>query len=357
MKIFYHQSLVIITTLLQLVLILPISAQPQPSVIVYKVSKQKLFNEIEALGTLKANETVKLTATVTDTITNIYFDDGQRVDKGFLLAEMTNQEESALVKENLARVEEAKKQYDRVKNLPQRGAISGSLVDQRRREFESAQAQLEATKSRLEERLIIAPFAGVMGLRNVSVGALVTPGDEIGTIIDDQQMNLDFSVPAVLLSSLSKGLKVISTTSAYPNLEFEGKIVAIDSQVDPVTRSLIVRAEVPNTEGLLKPGLLMNVVVQYDLRENLLVPEEAIVPSGQKVSVYVVGDDMKVKQHFFTPGVRKNGMVEILSGVPENSMVVTHGVISISEGQQVKIQAVQKENEGLKEILKNLEKA
>ncbi len=337
--------------LIFLTLISSFNTLAQTKVIGYEIKKKHLFNEIEALGTLKANETVRLTSTVTDTITNIYFEDGQRVEKGFLLAEMTNQEESALVKESLARVEEAKKQFERVKNIPQQGAISGSVVDQRRREFESANALLEAMKSRLEDRLIIAPFSGVMGLRNVSAGALVTPGEEIGTITDDQIMNLDFSVPAVLLNALSVGLKVYSTTSAFPKSQFAGEIVALDSRVDPITRSIVVRAKIPNSDGLLKPGLLMQVKVRHLDRESLVVPEEAILPLGSKVGVFQILDN-KVKQVIVEVGIRKNGEVEILSGLQAGDLVVTHGAMALTDDKEVVVDAIQQAGEGLKDIIK-----
>jgi multidrug efflux pump subunit AcrA (membrane-fusion protein) len=123
----------------------------------------RFVDRVEALGTLRANETVELTATVSETVTVVHFEDGQRVKAGSILVEMTNEEEHALIEEELSTVAEAKKQYDRLRPLVQRGAASTSLLDQRRREYETAKARLRAIESKLQDRLIIAPFAGVVG--------------------------------------------------------------------------------------------------------------------------------------------------------------------------------------------------
>lgn len=143
-----------------------------------------------------------LIATVSEIVTDVHFEDGQRVKAGSILVEMTNEEEHSLIEEERSTVAEAKKQYDRLRPLVKRGAASTSLLDQRRREYETAKARLRAIESKLQDRLIIAPFAGVVGLRNISVGALIKPGDVITTLDDDSVMKLDFTVPSIHLASL-----------------------------------------------------------------------------------------------------------------------------------------------------------
>src|SRR5688572_19427385 len=164
-------------------------------VIVQAASIKSLTTTIEALGTLRANEAIKLTSNDTKKVTRINFEDGQRVQKGQVLVEMTSREESALLEEARFNADEAKKQLDRVQELAKRGAASESLLDQRVREYESARARYNATESRLKDLVLLAPFSGVVGLREVSVGALVSPGDPITTLNDDSKMKLDFTVP------------------------------------------------------------------------------------------------------------------------------------------------------------------
>ena len=153
-------------------------AKPPPTpVIVAEASIKAFADRIEALGTLRANESVALTASVTETISALYFDDGARVSKGQVLVEMTSAEEHAQLEEGKALVEEARRQYHRVKSLETTGAAAKSLLDERSRELETARARLAVIESRLADRLIRAPFDGVIGLRTISVGALVEPGD------------------------------------------------------------------------------------------------------------------------------------------------------------------------------------
>ena len=187
----------------------PASAQQAVPVIVKAVVTDHFVDRVEALGTLRANETVVLTATVSEIVTDVHFEDGQRVKAGSILVEMTNEEEHALIEEERSTVAEAKKQYDRLRPLVQRGAASIALLDQRRREYETAKARLRAIESKLQDRLIIAPFAGIVGLRNISVGALIEPGDVITTLDDDSVMKLDFTVPSIHLASLKTGLPMV----------------------------------------------------------------------------------------------------------------------------------------------------
>lgn len=308
-------------------------------VVAFKVKQEKINNELEALGTLRAKDAVTLTASVTDTVTGVYFTDGQRVSEGDLLLEMTSTEESALVRESIAKVTEAKQQYERVKNITNSGAISASVIDQRRSEYQSAKAQLSATKSRLSDRLILAPFSGVMGFKNISRGALVSPGQTIGRITNDNILNLDFSIPAFSMSAVKVDQDILAFSKTYRNKKFSGKIIALNSEVDEITRSLLVRAEIPNETHLLKPGLLMRVRIPYNFREALVVPEETILRDAEDTFVYII-DDIKnqsgvVKRKAIKTGTTIKGKVEILSGLKVDDLVVSDGIISLRDGVKV----------------------
>ena len=318
------------------------------------VKSDRFVDRVEAIGTLRANESVELTATVSETVTDIHFKDGQRVKAGDILVEMTSEEEHALIEEELSRVAEAKKQLDRVKTLAARGSAPRSVLDQRRREYETARARLRAIESKLKDRLVLAPFSGVVGLRNLSVGALIEPGDLVTTLDDDTVMKLDFSVPAVHLATLRVGLPVEARSPAFDGRRFRGTVASIDSRVDPVTRSVTARAIVPNPERLLKPGLLMHVDLMKSPRDALVVPEEALIPTGRENFVLVVDRSASpavVQRRKVAIGSRRPGEVEILEGLTAGELVVVHGAIKARPGQAVTVISEESDDEPLARLL------
>jgi membrane fusion protein (multidrug efflux system) len=341
--------------ILLLILLTPLPGLAgQPATVIAAAARlETLSDDIELLGTLRANETVEISATVADTITLIHFDDGQFVEKGKILAEMTNNEEHAQLEEEISNLAEAEKQYNRVAPLVERGAASQSLLDQRQKELAAARARLKAIESRLRDRLIIAPFSGVVGLRSISVGALVAPGDVITTLDDISVMKLDFSVPAVKLTLLRTGAPIEARSAAFGEKVFTGIISGIDSRIDPITRSIVVRATIDNPDGLLKPGLLMRVMLRGETRLAVTIAEEALVPTGRSNMVFVVDNSQPspvVRQQEVRIGSRMFGRVEIVSGLDGGELVVTHGTTRVRPGQDVAV--LQEDgNEPLSDIL------
>lgn len=328
--------------------------RPPQQVIVMAVKKDHFVDRIEALGTLRANETVILTATVTEKVTAINFEDGQRVEKDDALVEMTSAEEAAELDAEQATVEEAKRQMERLEPLVKSGAAAQSLLDERRRLYETARARLLGIQSRISDRLIVAPFDGIVGLRNISVGATLQPGMKITTLDDDSVMKLDFSVPSVFLSALKPGLEINARSEAFPGRVFTGKIASIDSQIDSETRSIMARAIIPNEDRTLKPGLLMSVELLKNPREALVIPEQAIVPLGRNNFVFVIDEkDGKniVKRREITMGARRQGEVEVLEGLNEGDRIVSHGTMNLSDGAPVTIRAEETGTESLRELL------
>jgi len=311
--------------------------QPVPQVVVAEAQQKPFSDKIEALGTLKANEAVDLTASVTETVVDIGFSDGQRVKKGTVLVKMTGAEEDALLTEARATAKEAGLQYDRAKQLAGRGASSVSSLDEARRVWQTAQARLSAIESRIADLVISAPFDGVVGLRNISVGALVRPGDLITTIDDDSVMKLDFSIPSSFLASVSPGTKVTARSRAFEERAFEGEIQSLSSRVDPVTRTIMVRALLPNPDKLLKPGLLMTVELSSNPRQAILIPEGAILPVGDKAFVMVVDEGHTARRREVQTGGRREGKVEIVSGIKSGQTVITDGAFKVIDGSPVTV--------------------
>jgi membrane fusion protein (multidrug efflux system) len=322
-------------------------------VIAAEAQVMALAERIEALGTLTANESVSITSNVTETISVVHFDDGQRVREGDLLVEMTSAEEHALLKEAQARAAEAERQYDRVSSLARQRSASESLLDERKRDLDTARANLVALESRLADRVVKAPFDGVVGLRNVSRGALVEPGDLITTLDDDRVMKLDFTVPSLFLARLQPGLEIEARARPYGERAFDGVVRGIDSRIDPVTRSVQVRALLPNPSRALRPGLLMQVELLIDPREAVVVPEAALLHQGQThfvLRVVDADDGATVERIEVEIGARKPGIVEVRAGLAAGDQVVTEGQEKARPGQPVRVIALDDGSRSLREI-------
>lgn len=330
-------------------------------VIVQNATVRDLQNDIEALGNLRAYESTSITAKTTKTVTHIRFDDGQRVTRGAVLVEMTNAEESALMDEARLTAEEAKKQLERTQSLAKTGAVSPSTLDELKRDYETAHARFLAVQARYKDLLITAPFNGIVGLRNISVGSLVTPGQTITTLNDDSKMKLDFTVPANYLRSLRVGLPIEAQSHDLGDKLFKGKIFSLDNQIDEATRSIKVRAILENPNHELQQGLLMTVVVHADIRKSLVISENALVPMGSNNFVFVLQPNKNAKAESWSAekrqvyiGQRYKGLVEIEKGLQEGEKVVTHGLQKIRAGQTVSIMAEQSNDPAKTESLSEL---
>ncbi|RLT93003.1 efflux RND transporter periplasmic adaptor subunit [Ketobacter sp.] len=316
------------------------SAVATVGVVVKPVTVEPIADPLEALGTLKANESVVLTANVAEIIRAIHFESGQRVAKGDVLVELDSSEEQAVLQEAKYTLNEAQSQLDRIKAVAKRGDASQSLLDEKQREFYVARARVAAIESRLENRLVRAPFAGVVGLRNLSPGAYVSPGDAITTLVDDRRMKLDFSVPSLFLTSLKPGVAIQATARALNNAVFEGVVQSVDNQVDPVSRSVTVRAILDNAQGQLRAGLLMEVKLLSNPRQAMVIPESALVQERDEHYVFVVagsGDAAQAQRRRVHIGTRLLGRVEILEGLAPSEPVVVDGSLKLRQGTPVAI--------------------
>ena len=292
---------------------------------------------IEALGTAKANESVSISVQQTDVVQALHFDDGQVVKQGQLLITLNSREEQARVNELLVNLSEAKRQLKRISNLAKENAASAQLLDEQQARVKALKAQLEVAKSRLAELEVKAPFAGQLGIRQVSVGALLRPGDVVTTLDDLHLVKLDFSISEQHLASLAIGQQLIASSVAYPGENFSGKVASIDPRIDPLTRSVRVRAVIDNPDFKLRPGMLLQVELQKQQLQTLLVPEEAVIPVNQQQFVYVVDKEMQVSRKEISIGHRKPGVVEVRSGLQQGDLVVVEGALKLKPGAKVKL--------------------
>lgn len=312
------------------------------NVFVETLQAREFASRIEALGTLSPNEQVDLTLNAADRVQSLYFDDGQRVRKGQTLVSLAQREQRALVEAEEARVAEARQQLDRVNRLIDSKAVSQSEVDQAQRDLDSALAQLRAVQSRQKDRVLIAPFDGVLGFRQVSVGSFVQPGAVVARLVDDSQMNLEFAVPSMFLRLMKPGTDVTAKTDDLPGQLFTGTVASVDNAIDPVTRTVMVRAKLPNPDRALVSGMFMEVTARADARRVPAVLEEAVQPVGPRSFVFIIetrdGVDVAVRKEVQL-GIHQDGYIEVKSGVETGTRIVTDGIIGVRDGGAVKIQS------------------
>jgi len=181
-----------------------------------------------------------------------------------------------------------------------------------------------------------APFDGLLGLREVSVGALVRPGDAITTLDDLSIIKVDFNIAEVHLPSLAVGQNIRATSIAYPDEIFEGQIISIGSRVNPATRAIQIRANINNQDFKLRPGMLLQIILQKKLLTTLVLPEASLVPIEDKHFVFAVEDGSVIKKQVKI-GLRKPGIVQIVSGLDKGELVVIEGALKLRNGSKVKI--------------------
>ncbi|MDP2380565.1 MAG: efflux RND transporter periplasmic adaptor subunit [Pseudohongiella sp.] len=315
----------------------PPGGMGQTTVTVAVVSREMLADDVESVGTAQANESLNLTAKVSDTVTAIHFNDGGFVEQGDVLVELTNNAEAARLAEARASEADARRQYNRLQSLIETNLISQTDLDDARTRWETAEARLEGVIANMDDRLIRAPFTGILGFRNISEGSLVTPNTVITTLDDISTIKLDFNIAEVYLAQLQPGQTIKANSIVYRGQEFQGIVTSVGSRVNTSTRSVQVRAEIDNADGLLRPGMLLTVGLTLNPRDAVVVPEAAVVPSQGRQYVFVVDEESVARRVQVELGRRRPGQVEIVSGVVPGQRVVTQGIAQIRPGSRVRI--------------------
>jgi membrane fusion protein, multidrug efflux system len=313
---------------------------------------QDWVDEISAVGTTSANESITLSAKVTETVARINFSDNDPVNAGDVLVELTGRAEVAALKEAQAAFVDADRQYERLSTVVKQGTVTRAQLDTQRAARDQAQARREAIRARLSDRVIVAPFSGVTGFRMVSPGALVTPGTAMTTLDDIDTLKLEFSVPENQLARVHVGDLVLARSSALAGQEFSGKVYAIDSRVDPASRSIKVRAKLQNrktADGVrsLLPGMLLGVKLQAQTRRALALSEIAVLQQADQAYVYTLDANRQAVRVDIVLGARRStigtsatpidGEVEVLSGLNESDIVIGEGSAKLRPGMAVEL--------------------
>jgi len=292
-------------------------------------------DEATAVGTLRADEAITVRPEVAGRIVEFRFNEGAHVAKGAVLVRLDQAELAAVVASSDAQLKLETQRLERSEDLNRKGFISAQALDDQRTGLARAKAKLAEDQARLAKTEMRAPFAGVIGLRQVSEGAYVAAGTEIVRLEKIDQLKLDFRVPETFLARLRAGQNVTVSVDAHPGNEFTGTVYAIEPAVDEQTRTVLARARVANAESKLRPGMFARVQVSLGVREKAVwIPEAAIVPRGQDSYVYrVVGGKADLVR--VQIGTRKVGEVEIVKGVAPGELVITEGTQRIGPGSPV----------------------
>ncbi len=322
----------------------PVEAKAAPAIAVEaeQVSIGSVERAIEAVGNLASNESVILSPEISGRITQILFEEGQAVQKGAPLVKL----DDAISRAEMAQVEASLKlsqaNYERAKTLFAQQTGTGRARDEAQAKLSTDQAGLNLAKARLEKATITAPFDGIAGLRKVSIGDYVNPGQEMFNLESIDPLKVDFRMPEIYLGVLKVGQKIQVAVDAFPDRRFEGEVYAIDPRVDSNGRTVVLRAKLANAEGVLRPGLFarVNLVVGTNDRA-LIVPEQALIPQGNDRYVYRVVDNKALMTKVGT-GQRRKGQVEITEGLTEHDMIVTAGQMKLRPDAPVTVLAPRK---------------
>lgn len=299
--------------------------------------QQPWSDTIRALGTVKARESVTVTAKVSETVQQVHFDSGDTVGKGAPLVTLTGNQQHAALAQAQAASNESDRLLKRQEELAAQQLIARSTLDAQRATRDAARARVAEMQADLIDRVVRAPFAGVLGLRQVSPGSLVTPGTPIATLDDLSRVYVDFPVPEALLAQVAPGQSLTATSAAYPGREFSGSVGIVDSRIDPATRAVTVRGDFANPDRALRPGLLLQVTLIQPERQALLVPEIAIVQVGNSSYVFRVTADETVERADVVVGGRRNGLAEVVSGVKAGERIVVDGTGKLRAGDKIQV--------------------
>ena len=304
------------------------------------VATRPFVDRIEVLGVAKGQQSVTITSNTTEMVTAVRFRDGQRVARGQVLVELKAGEEDAGLIEANARLAQAEREYARWKTLADRGVAPRATAEQYLAALETARASVTAAGARKLDRVIRAPFSGVVGLTDVTAGTLIQPGSAIVSLDDTATIRVDFRIPDRYLPVLREGSPIVARPDAYPDETFTGRIALLDSRIDPATRAITARAEFANPAGRIKPGMMMRVTIDHGRRDAVSVPEAAIQVEGDQAYVFVIGPGQAggqaAKKQAVDVGVTQDGFVEIRGGLKAGQRIVADGLNRIQDGQAVR---------------------
>lgn len=304
---------------------------------VAKVATATMQEDVDAVGTLRSNESVVVRPEISGRIERLNFTEGAPVQKGQIIVALDDAVPAAELAQARANLALAESNYQRTQELEKQKFVSATAKDQALNGLRVAQANVQLAEARLAKSRIVAPFGGIIGIRQVSVGDYVKEGQDLVTLEDISALKVDFRVPEQILAALRRGQAVEMASDALPGRKYLATVDAIDPLVDQAGRAVLLRARLRNSDGQLRPGMFVRTRLIVSQRQNALtVPEEALVPVGPDQFVYRVSDG-KAQRVKIRTGVRRAGTVEVVEGLAPDDTVVTAGQLKLRDGVSVAV--------------------
>lgn len=320
----------------------PPAAAPKPPTLTVKVAPARAVawaSEVTAVGTLVANESVMLRPEVAGRVLAIHFNEGQSVAAGAKLVSLDAAEVRAQLEASRADERLAQQRAERTSELFGKNFVSQQALDDAREGWRKSTARRQEDEARLAKTELKAPFAGIVGLRQVSAGAYLRAGDDIARLDKIDTMKLDFRVPETYLGKTAREQPVRLRVDAFADREFQGRVYAVETTVDEKTRTVLLRARVPNPGLVLRPGMFARVNLELASRASVVVvPEQAINPRGDKYFLFKVVDG-KADRVEVTLGARRPGEVEVVKGIAAGDVVITENQPMLQPGMTVNVMA------------------
>ncbi|WP_100638052.1 efflux RND transporter periplasmic adaptor subunit [Marinobacter salexigens] len=320
-------------------------SQPQPpaEISATEARTEKWTPSIKAVGSIKAVNGIKVANEVPGVIETINFESGDTVKQGDLLIRLNTAIDEAAVRTRRAEAQLAEQEFKRISDLLPRRAVSQSQYDESKANFDAAQARVNEAEAQLSKKVIRAPFDGTLGIRLVDQGEYIATGTPIVEINMLDPIYLDFTLSEKNLQSVDRGYSVIATVAAVPEQEFGGEISAINTSVNPETRTVLVRASLSNPEKLLRPGMFATIqTLQPNDDDVVTVPRTAVSYNTYGDFVFVIEENdegaLIVNRRSITAGPTRDTRVAILSGLEAGEKVVSKGLLRLRAGQKVNIQ-------------------
>ncbi len=288
--------------------------------------------QIEAVGSLRSDESVIMRPEIAGRISEILFEEGHKVTRGTPLVRLDAAIARAQVEQQNASLGLSRVNYERAQDLVKKGAGSQRTYDEALAKLRADEASLALAQATLDKATLVAPFDGILGLRKVSVGDYVNPGQDLVNLESIETLKVDFRIPEIYATQLKAGQAINVTLDAIPGASYDGKVYAIDPAHDPNSRAVLLRAHLPNKDGLLRSGMF---AIIEDLKEKILLPETALIPMGQEHFVFLLVDG-KVKLTKIKIGQRRTGVIEVVEGLRADAIVITEGGLKLRDGVAVR---------------------
>jgi len=300
-----------------------------------KPTSRHVARTLITTGTLLPFDSAQIASDIPGRITNIHFQSGTQVKANQLLIELDNITQQAELSKAEAEVIQTQAKTERILTLFDKGTGSQQDKEVAIANLAVVKAQAQIAKANFAKTQITAPFSGIIGLKDVSPGDYVTPGETLVNLEDISQLKVDFYLPQVDAASVKVGQKIQITVDAYPDKTFQSFLSAIDPMLDITARRLHGRSIVQNAEGLLKPGMFVRLSLVLEEKDNALtIPEEAILLEKTQAFVYIL-EDQHAKKVPVNTGKREEGWVEILTGLTPDNFVITSGLMRVQDGTLV----------------------